>query len=306
VNTDIWQAQVRNLMNTVSGPVGAAGMDLWLGLSLIMLVWTGTQIALSGGGFNMAAVVRLVMVLAIPRGILEFYVRPLPGTSMNVPGIITGMGSWLQGIIVSDSFEGMYQALVVMGEQTWRNLMTALGQGSGGWLDMVPAILSLVPTLFIGLPMQILLSVALFLVFALGQAQVIWANFAVSLAIVLGPIFIPFFVIPPLSFLFWGWFRTLVTYSLYAAVAAAVFRLTTEVGVTVMTRIVQPSSYGSAEGLATLWQNTYLGLFYVVAALLASLKIGEFVQMLLSGAGTVSSGLGSRAAQGVRLAAGGV
>ena len=95
----------------------------------------------------------------------------------------------------------------------------------------------MINTLIVGLLMSLVMLVVLIVVYAVGQAQVIWAQLAITLAILLGPIFIPFLVMPPLSFLFWGWFRTLLTYSLYAAIAAAVFRITTQVGMQMLTTV---------------------------------------------------------------------
>ena len=37
--------------------------------------------ALSGDGLNLATVVRMVIGLSIPLGMLRFYTAPLPGTS---------------------------------------------------------------------------------------------------------------------------------------------------------------------------------------------------------------------------------
>jgi len=37
----------------------------------------------------------------------------------------------------------------------------------------------------------------------------------------LGPVFIPFFIVPKLEFLFWGWLKSLVQYAFYPVVANA-------------------------------------------------------------------------------------
>ena len=50
-----WQIFAADLATAVAPQMLAAGMDLWRGLSLIVIVWTGTQMALSGGGVNMAS-----------------------------------------------------------------------------------------------------------------------------------------------------------------------------------------------------------------------------------------------------------
>ena len=228
---DVWQEYARNLANVVAPAVGDAGIQLWTGLSLIMLVWTGTQMALAGGGVNMASIVRLVIVLSIPFGMLRFYVLPMPGVGLSVPDIITGMGGWLQSVIIADAGEDMRQELAALTEQMWRNIALHAGGEDAGVFARIHAMLGALSTVLFGALLSILMVVLLVVVWAVGQGQVIWAQLAITLAILLGPIFIPFLVMPPLSFLFWGWFRTVLTYSLYAAVAAAIFRVTTQVGI---------------------------------------------------------------------------
>ena len=61
-----------------------------------------------------------------------------------------------------------------------------------------------------------LLVLMLIVLFAVTYAQVIWAQIALAILIILGPIFIPFLVFEPMAFLFWGWFKGMLTYSLYA------------------------------------------------------------------------------------------
>ena len=70
-----------------------------------------------------------------------------------------------------------------------------------------------------------LLVLMLIVLFAVTYAQVIWAQIALAILIILGPIFIPFLVFEPLAFLFWGWFKGMLTYSLYAVIAGCVLRV---------------------------------------------------------------------------------
>jgi type IV secretory pathway VirB6-like protein len=44
---------------------------------------------------------------------------------------------------------------------------------------------------------------------------------AAAIAVMLGPIFIPFYIVPELEWLFWGWFKSLVQYAFYPVVANA-------------------------------------------------------------------------------------
>ncbi len=294
------------LMASVAPAVAAAGMQLWQGLALIVVVWTGAQMALSGHGVNMAAVVRMVIGLSIPLGMLRFYTAPLPGTGRSVPDLITGMGDWLQGMIVADAGTAMLEQLG-LATGAWRELFAGQGRfgslASFGWnvVTDLPGVLDAAFDLFMTLGLMAVLLVSLIVVFALGQAQVMWAQIALSIALVLGPVFIPWVLVPQLSFLFWGWFRTVLVYSLYGAIAAAVFRVVTELGMFVVQGWTGDVSgdveWAGPTGILTAMRRSLVTIPYVVAAGLATMKVGELTQMLVSGSGNVGSGASGRAVQ---------
>ena len=309
---------VNQLMASVAPAVAGAGMQLWQGLALIVVVWTGAQTALSGGGINMAAVVRMVIGLSIPLGMLQFYTAPLPGAGRSVPDLITGMGEWLQLMIVSDAGAGMLEQ-IGLAMSAWQELFAGQGFFGGmaafGWnvVTDLPGVLDAAFDLVVTLGLMMLLAGGFVAVFALGQAQVMWAQIALSIALLLGPVFIPWIVVPQLSFLFWGWLRTVLTYSLYGAVAAAVFRITTELGVFVVQGwtgdVAGDVEWAGPTGMMTALQRSMVTVPYLVAAGLATFKVGELTQMLVSGGGNLGSGASTRAAQtatAARMAAGGV
>ena len=298
------------IMAAVAPAVATAGMQLWQGLALIVVVWTGAQIALSGAGVNMAALVRMVIGLSIPLGMLQFYTAPLPGAGQSVPELITGMGEWLQRLIVADAGTAMVEQLG-LATGAWQEV---LGRGplggrfSFGWtaLTDLPGLLDAAFDLVVTLLLMLGLALGLLVVFAIGQAQVMWAQIALSIALLLGPVFIPWMVVPPLSFLFWGWFRTVLTYSLYGAVAAAIFRIITELGVFVVQGwtgdVGSDVAWAGPTGMATALRRSMVTIPYIVAASLATCKVGEFTQMLISGGGNVSSGASTRAVQTAAVA----
>ena len=302
---------VNQLAASVAPAVAGAGMQLWQGLALIVVVWTGAQMALAGHGINMAAVVRMVIGLSIPLGMLRFYTAPLPGAGRSVPDLITGMGDWLQGMIVADAGSAMLEQLGLAGT-AWRELFGGGGPFGGmasfGWnlAADLPGVLDTAFDLAVTVVLMMLLAMGLVVVFAIGQAQVMWAQLALSIALVLGPVFIPWMVVPQLSFLFWGWLRTVLVYSLYGAVAAAIFRIITELGVFVVQGWTGDMAAGvewsGPTGIMTAWRRSLVTIPYIVAAGLATLKVGELTQMLVSGAGNVGSGASGRAMQTATVA----
>ncbi len=302
---------VGQLMASVAPAVAGAGMQLWQGLALIVVVWTGAQMALSGGGINIPGVVRMVIGLSIPLGMLQFYTSPLPGTGRSVPELITGMGEWLQLMIVADAGAAMMEQLGLAGT-AWREMLgdggPFGGMGGFGWnlLTDLPAVLDAAFDLAVTVVLMMLLAMGLVVVFAIGQAQVMWAQLALSIALVLGPICIPWLLVPQLSFLFWGWLRTVLVYSLYGAVAAAIFRVVTELGVFVVQGwtgdVAAGVEWAGPTGIMTAWRRSLVTIPYIVAAGLATLKVGELTQMLVSGGGNVGSGASGRAMQTAAVA----
>ena len=302
---------VDQLMASVAPAVAGAGMQLWQGLALIVVVWTGAQMALSGHGVNMASVVRMVIGLSIPLGMLQFYTAPLPGAGRSVPDLITGMGEWLQTMIVADAGSAMLEQLG-LALAAWREQFGGResfgGMATFGWnvVTDLPGVLDAAFDLLVTVALMMGLVIGLIFVFALGQAQVMWAQMALSIALLLGPVFIPWIVIPQLSFLFWGWLRTVLVYSLYGAVAGAVFRVVTELGVFVVQGwtgdIAADVEWAGPTGIAAAWRRSLVTIPYIVAAGLATLKVGELTQMLLSGSGNVGSGASGRAMQTATVA----
>ena len=297
------QQITENVLSVVTPEVLAAGNALWRGLAAIVIVWTGIQMALSGGPLNVGQAVRMVLAVSIPLGMLQFYTTPLPGTGgMTVPQLIVGMGRFINQIVVADAGQQM-------GEEVFGAFGSfALRLGEGGflgengvsWTSMLtglPGLLDAAFDLVVTVGVMLLLGVGMLFVWALGQAQVMWSQIALSMALMLGPIFIPWIMVPPLAWLFWGWFRTVLIYSLYAAVASTVFRVMTELGVGVVRAWTESVTadgvdWTGATGLLGAAAQTMVTVPYIVGAGLAASKVGELTQLLVLGGGNLGSGAG--------------
>ena len=167
------------------------------------------------------------------------------------------------------------------------SLMTLMTEG-------VSVFFSSLVALMMGLPLVL----GLVALFCLTYAQVIWAQVALAIVILLGPVFIPWLLFEPLAFLFWGWFRTLMVYTLYGVVAGAILRVFMGVGmgyVTTYTGALMGTGSSDPAELG-LWVVVLLPL--VVSGLMAGMKVGELAAMLVSGSGSVGSGIdGARGAR---------
>ena len=141
----------------------------------------------------------------------------------------------------------------------------------------------------------LIFTVVFVLVYSICFAQVIWAQVAIAILIYLGPVMIPWLVYQPMSFLFWGWFKAMWTYSLYSIIAAAVLRVFVALSVT----LIESVNAGIVGGMDPV-SGPETGQFLLaiipllVAALIAALKVPELASAIVgSGAG---GGIGGAAA----------
>ena len=280
------------LIGNGAAPMQTAGLAIWTGMATVMIVWTGLKTAFSGD-YDLWEIVKLVIGLGIPRTMLAFYDTPLPGTAMSFPMLITEQGAWATNVFIGDAWKDAADTLTGAYNHVFTQLTDAIR--SFGYTDVFTKGISFLVASLMGGVFMALMLILLLLMFCLLMAQVIWAQFALAVAILVGPILIPWMVFPPMSFLFWGWFRTLLTYTFYGVIAGAVFNIFMNVGLAFLDRLIT----------ATLTFEDLFGVFrwylilwpLIISGILASLKVGELAQLLVSGAGSAGAGLGTRVRQ---------
>ena len=262
-----------------------AGNTLWRGLAAIVVVWTGIKIAMSGT-CSMWSIIELVIGLWIPWVMLTFYATPIPGVGLTFPGMIAGGGNWLMEFFVSDIITAMRTELAIMVDQHTTNVADAWAGTS--WTDLVMSGGAALGTLLIGTSMMFFVFLCLLVLYAVTYAQVIWAQVAILILTFLGPMLIPWLVFEPMAFLFWGWFRSMITFALYGAVAGAIMRVFLSVGLGYVTSFSQNAQLDSPQQMVG-WFLIVLPL--MVAGVMSALKVGELAGMLVSGSGGGSSGM---------------
>ena len=57
---------------------------------------------------------------------------------------------------------------------------------------------------------------------AIAIVVIAYGFIATAVCVLVGPVFIPFFIVPKMEWLFWGWFRCFIQYAFYQVIAAAV------------------------------------------------------------------------------------
>ena len=291
---------IDRLIEAAGAEIFTLGNDLWLSLALIVVVLSGFKIAFSGN-IQPWELVRVIIGLWIPWVMLQFYTTNIPGMATTFPGMIAAGGNWLHELLIGEGVFAMQIELGNLVKDLDANMQTQAKQGSvigmlrGGIHGMITSMAGSVILAFMFLMLLVMSAVT--------YAQVIWAHVALAILTILGPIFIPFLVFEPLAFLFWGWFRAMITYSLYAVIAGAVLRVFSVVGIAYVTSLRNTELDMQSLTEMGLWLLALVPLF--IAGILASLKVGELASMLVTSGGAAGSGLMGMATAGTVVASGG-
>lgn len=184
------------------------GMTLFRAFAVILIVWFGVKGALasaSGGVANVFHFDRfadLLMTIAFGYAMITYYSHPIPGFGVSFYHLIVDEGLSLSNQLNHSLVQELWDRL----NQLYFGLeMPALSLAINA-LEVVRYTVTIV--------FLIVAMAATFAVIAFGYV-------AAAIAVLLGPIFIPFFIVPHLEWLFWGWLRSLVQYAFYPVVANA-------------------------------------------------------------------------------------
>jgi hypothetical protein len=185
----------------------ALGLNLFRGFAVILICWFGIKMALASAGGGHAGIpfdhfASLLMTIAFGFGMLTYYSTPLPGTSTSFYHLFIDEGLTLSNQLnhsivqeVWDRLTGLYWGMETPG------------------LTLAINILEVLRYAFTSLCLLVA-QAAVFGVISFGYI-------AAAIAVILGPIFIPFFIVPGLEWIFWGWFKALIQYAFYPVVANA-------------------------------------------------------------------------------------
>ena len=289
------------------------GVSLWGAMALIMVAWQAIQIAL-GGRFEMGDFVKFVFWIAVPRMILDgFYTDYELFGNQTFVAMVTNQGRDMAGALNgpggpwSSAFDRILEAI---GSLLGKGLQVLVfGEGSRGAglnLDIVGSLLELLRLLLLGVVIAIfavagaaIILVSLILVYV----QTLWADVAVGMMSLAGPVFVPFLLVEQLSFLFWSWFKAILQYSLQVFVGGMMMVLIGQLAlgpVEALAGIIDgvntvPGEEGVTGLIAALWDDLILPILQwfpiMLCCLFMSLKVGEFTAALVSGMGAPTSGM---------------
>jgi type IV secretory pathway VirB6-like protein len=195
------QQAIGNLLLTYEPEFIRFGYQLFMAFATIVIAWHGIRMMFSGNGlgdqtFDFA---KLLLFVSFGYSLITFYESPLPGIGVSFSNLITDQAYYFQSVLEARAFDNIYRHLDELTEHF-----------------MQPDPWSILANLIYW---TVLLLVAL--AKAISLAVISFGLIASAVCALLGPIFVPFFIVPKLDWLFWGWLKAFIQYSFIPVVAVA-------------------------------------------------------------------------------------
>ena len=178
------------------------GLSLFLAIVTGVIVWQGIKMMLAhskGLDDQMYAFVVLLLKACVVYGIVVFYDAPIPGVGVSFTNVITDTCAYFMNVMDARSLENTFGHL----DTLWSRFL-------------VPDTWSILANLIYWL-MLIVITVTK----AFALAVVAFGLIASGVCALLGPLFVPWLLLPGLDWLFWGWLKSFVQYSFIPVVAFA-------------------------------------------------------------------------------------
>ena len=177
------------------------GYRLFLSFATILITWHGIKMMFSHDslGDAMFEFAKLLMFISFGYAFITFYEAPLPGIGVSFSNLITDQTGYFASVLEARAFDNVYRHFDEL---------------SGHFMQ--PDAWSILANLIYW---TVLLLIAL--AKALSLAVVAFGLIASAGCGLLGPIFVPFFIVPKLDWLFWGWLKAFIQYSFVPVVAIA-------------------------------------------------------------------------------------
>jgi type IV secretory pathway VirB6-like protein len=142
---------------------------------------------------------KLLMFVSFGYAFITFYEAPLPGIGVSFSNLITDQAHYFQRILEARAFDNIYRHLDELAEHFVQPDAWSILANLMYWVVLL------------------LIAVAK----AISLAVIAFGLIASAVCGLLGPIFVPFFIVPKLDWLFWGWLKSFVQYSFIPVVAIA-------------------------------------------------------------------------------------
>jgi hypothetical protein len=249
------QQAITNLLTVHEPEFLRFGYGLFLSFATILIAWQGIRMMLSHEslGEQMFDFAKLLMLISFGYAFITFYEAPLPGIGVSFSNLITDQAGYFQSVLEARAFDNVYRHFDELADHF-----------------MQPDAWSILANLIYW---TVLLLIAL--AKALSLAVIAFGLIASAVCGLLGPIFVPFFIVPKLEWLFWGWLKSFIQYSFIPVVAIAFLMIFEQFVFRYVTTL--PPTITSAEyGVYALQAVAVIATFCVGMVLVPSLTNSIF------------------------------
>jgi len=195
------QQAITSLLTTHEPEFLRVGYSLFMAFATILIVWQGVHMMLNQDslGDHLFEFAKLLLFISFGYALIAFYESPIPGIGVSFSNLITDQAQAFANILDARSLELVFDHL----DQLWQQFVQP---------DAWSILANLVYWLLL-----IVVTVAK----VVSLAVVAFGLIASAVCALVGPIFVPFFIVPKLDWLFWSWLKAFVQYSFVPVVAFA-------------------------------------------------------------------------------------
>jgi hypothetical protein len=195
------QGAIDNLLTVYEPEFLRFGYQLFVAFATIVIAWQGITMMFSRDGLaeQMFDFAKLLLFVSFGYAFIAFYQAPIPGIGVSFSNLITDQAHYFLSVLEARAFDNIYHHFDDL---------------SGRFLQ--PDAWALLANLIYW---SVLLLITIAKAVSLGVVS--FGLIATAVCGLLGPIFVPFFIVPKLDWLFWGWLKSFIQYSFIPVVAVA-------------------------------------------------------------------------------------
>jgi len=199
----IFQA-INSLLAQNLGFFDAMGQNLFRSFATILVAWYGIKSALSSASgkhpFHFDNFASLLLTISFGFAMVNYYSAPIPGVGVSFHNLVTNEAQYLSNQIDQAQLQTIIQSVADFESRL----------DSPTWGDIL------------GTAIYVIVTILLAAAQAVALVVIAYGFIATAVCVLVGPIFVPFFIVPKMEWLFWGWFRCFIQYAFYQVIAAAV------------------------------------------------------------------------------------
>ena len=261
----IFQA-ITDLLTQNLGFFDTMGQNLFRMFATILVAWFGIKAALSAasgrGGFRFENLASLLLTISFGFAMVNYYSNPIPGVGTSFHNLITDESQFQANRITQTQLQVVIERVADFESR----------MDSPGWGD------------FLGTLIYTAVTILLATAQAIAIVVIAYGFIATAVCVLVGPIFIPFFIVPSLEWIFWGWFKAFIQYAFYQVIAAAVVFIIANLILGTMN--LQPNGTISTTQLLEFFPVLFITF---LASIYALLKIPALTNHIFSGSSGGSS-----------------